>query len=232
MSRGLWFNVNYTWAKALTDVDLRTYSASAQQNQYQRNLERADDPNIRRQQLRFSYIYELPFGKGKPVFSFRQWNPEQHCRRLADLRYHLVLHRTRLTPTFSGSDPAGTGQSSGRPDRLGDGQFDFDQDTMRARQPIFDVGAFVRPQTARGFYGNSARYVLTGPGEQTWNLSAAKNFYLGAERARLQFRAEAFNAFNRVNFNAPNTNINSGAFGIVTGAGAARTMLFGLRLDY
>jgi hypothetical protein len=38
--------------------------------------------------------------------------------------------------------------------------------------------------------------------------------------------------FNRVNFNPPNTNINSGAFGIVTGAGAARTMLFGLRLDY
>ena len=232
MSRGLWFNVNYTWAKALTDVDLRNYSASAQQNQYQRNLERADDPNIRRQQLRFSYIYELPFGKGKPLFSSANGILNNVVGGWQVSGITSFYTGPRLTPTFSGSDPAGTGQSSGRPDRVANGQFDFDQDTMRARQPIFDVSAFVRPQTARGFYGNSARYILTGPGEQTWNLSAAKNFYLGAERARLQFRAEAFNAFNRVNFNSPNTNINSGAFGIVTGAGAARTMLFGLRLDY
>jgi hypothetical protein len=41
-----------------------------------------------------------------------------------------------------------------------------------------------------------------------------------------------FNAFNRANFSNPNTNITSGTFGIVTGAGSARAMLFGLRLDY
>jgi hypothetical protein len=40
-----------------------------------------------------------------------------------------------------------------------------------------------------------------------------------------------FNAFNRANFN-PNTNITSGNFGLVTAAGNARAMLFGLRLDY
>jgi hypothetical protein len=232
MARGLSFNVNYTFAKALTDVDLRTYSASAQQNQYQRNLERADDPNIRRQQLRFSYIYELPFGKGKPVFSSagRVTNNIIGGWQIAGIT--SFYSGPRLSPTFSGSDPTGTGQSTGRPDRLAGGQFDYNRDTMRARQPIFDVNAFVRPQTARGFYGNSGRYILTGPGEQTWNIAAAKNFYLGAERARLQFRAEAFNALNHANFNAPNMNINSGAFGIVTGAAAARTMLFGLRLDY
>ena len=64
LSRGLWFNVNYTWAKALTDVDLRSYTAGIQQNQYARYLERADDPNLRRQQLRFSYLYDLPIGHG------------------------------------------------------------------------------------------------------------------------------------------------------------------------
>jgi hypothetical protein len=39
-------------------------------------------------------------------------------------------------------------------------------------------------------------------------------------------------AFNRANFNNPNTNIQSGAFGLVTTAGAGRSMLFGLRLDF
>ena len=65
MAKGLWFNVNYTWAKALTDANFRDFGTAAQQNQYPRFLERADDPNVRRQQLRFSYIYELPFGRGK-----------------------------------------------------------------------------------------------------------------------------------------------------------------------
>jgi hypothetical protein len=48
----------------------------------------------------------------------------------------------------------------------------------------------------------------------------------------MQFRWEAFNAFNRPNFNNPNTSIQSGTFGVVTTSGAARSMLFGLRLDY
>jgi hypothetical protein len=137
-----------------------------------------------------------------------------------------------LSPSFSATDPANTNQFGGRPDRIGDGNLDFDRDTLRARQPILDVNAFVRPATGRGYYGNSARNILVGPGERTWNLVVAKNFPVAGERARFQFRWEMFNAFNRANFNAPNTNINSGAFGIVTGAGSARTMLFGLRLDY
>ena len=59
MAGGLWFNVNYTLAKAITDVDLRSYATGFQQNQYQRYLERADDPNLRQTsaslQLRMGY---------------------------------------------------------------------------------------------------------------------------------------------------------------------------------
>jgi hypothetical protein len=58
-----------------------------------------------------------------------------------------------------------------------------------------------------------------------------KNWML-QERTRLQFRWEMFNAFNRPNFSNPGTNLQSGSFGLVTSAGDARSMLFGLRLDY
>ena len=89
-----------------------------------------------------------------------------------------------------------------------------------------------RYYSGRGYYGNSARYILTGPDQITWNSVLSKNFYLLHERARLQMRLEAFNALNRSNFANPSTNINSGAFGVVTYAGAARSLLLGMRLDY
>ncbi|PYU86561.1 MAG: hypothetical protein DMG08_29580, partial [Acidobacteria bacterium] len=102
---------------------------------------------------------------------------------------------------------------------------------IKAGLPIFDSSAFVQPATGRGSYGNSARNILTGPGAQTWNIVIAKNFPL-KERARLQFRWEMFNAFNRENFGNPSTNISGGDFGLVTYAGNMRKMLFALRIDY
>ena len=69
MSRGLWFNVNYTLAKGLTDVSLNGYTAGIQQNQYARYQERADDPALRRQQLRFSYVWDIPVGRGRLALS-------------------------------------------------------------------------------------------------------------------------------------------------------------------
>ena len=230
---GLWYNVNYTWAKALTDTDLGAFAPGAQQNQYQRYLERADEQRHRRQQLRFSYNYELPLGRGKRYGASLPGPVQWIVGNWQASGIATFLTGAVLSPTFSGVDPANTNQFSGRPDRLGDGNFDSDQmrDLIKARQPMLDIDAFARPAQGRGFYGNSARYILRGPGEATWNMAVVKNFLI-KERARFQFRWEMFNAFNRPNFNNPNTNISSGNFGLVTSAGDARAMLFGLRLDY
>lgn len=73
------------------------------------------------------------------------------------------------------------------------------RDRIKAGLPIFDASAFVQPESGRGFYGNSARSILTGPGQQVWNIVLAKNFMI-KESARVQFRWEMFNAFNRANF--------------------------------
>ncbi len=234
IGRSFIFNANYTWAKSLSDVDLRSTSPGAQQNQYQRFLERADDGNIRRQQLRFNYVYQLPIGRGQQFISGMGTVPNAILGGWEVVGITTFYTGARLSPSYSNSDPANTNQFSGRPDRIGDGNFDAGEmaDLIRARQPILDRSAFVLPLSGRGFYGNSARNILTGPGLSNWNMGIHKNWMLAAERAKLQFRWEMFNAFNRVNFNNPNTNIQSGSFGLVTSSGAARAMLFGLRLDF
>jgi len=48
------------------------------------------------------------------------------------------------------------------------------------------------------------------------DISVFKNTKIG-ERVNLQFRAEFFNAFNHVNFAAPNTSMGSKNFGRITG---------------
>jgi hypothetical protein len=235
LSQGLWYNINYTWSKALTDVELGDFATTAQQNQYQRFLERGDERRHRRQQLRFSYGYELPVGRGKQFLNSMPTVAEGILGGWQVAGITTMLTGQRLSPSFSGTDPANTNQFDGRPDRVGDGNYDAGgmRDNIKARIPVLDRSAFVQPETGRGFYGNAARYILTGPGEIVWNFVLAKNFYVGEnERSRLQFRWEMFNALNRPNFNNPSTNISGGSFGLVTSAQSGRAMLFALRFDY
>ncbi len=233
LSKGLSFNANYTWAKALTDTSLGGFSFSPGQNQYERFLERGDDPIIHRHVLRFSYVYQLPFGRGQHFLG-----------NLSGVANHIIggwqlsgittmATGQRMSASFSGTDPANTNQFGGRPDRIGDGNLDSGEmrDRIKAGLPVFDASAFVQPISGRGFYGNSARNILTGPGQQVWNMVLAKNFMI-KESARIQFRWEMFNAFNRANFGNPDTNISGGSFGLVGGANSGRAMLFGLRIDY
>src|SRR5262249_12632287 len=64
----------------------------------------------------------------------------------------------------------------------------------------FDPCAFGLPEA--GFYGNLGRNTVIGPGLANFDFSVVKNIAL-TEMKSLQFRAEAFNLFNRANFNRP-----------------------------
>jgi hypothetical protein len=57
------------------------------------------------------------------------------------------------------------------------------------------------------------------PGESNANLSLYKQFSLASlrEGARIEFRLETYNAFNHPQFLGPNTTLNSGSFGVITG---------------
>jgi outer membrane receptor protein involved in Fe transport len=94
-----------------------------------------------------------------------------------------------------------------------------------ARVPTYAAtGATIRPGTA-----NPAD--ARGPGAWTVDMSLQKTFSI-TESVRVQFRADAFNALNHVNYNNPNSNITSPDFGRITGTASARTGQVGVRLTF
>ena len=64
----------------------------------------------------------------------------------------------------------------------------------------FNLDALVPPQP--GFRGTAGRNIVNGPTLKTLDFSVVKIFRIN-ERFNLQFRAEAFNLFNRPNFDLP-----------------------------
>jgi len=75
---------------------------------------------------------------------------------------------------------------------------------------------------------------IIGPDFYDWDLSLRKSFALPfREGVSLQFQADAFNAFNRANWNPPTVN-NAGAasFGEITTSLPARVLLFGGKVNF
>lgn len=74
---------------------------------------------------------------------------------------------------------------------------------------------------------------IIGPDFYQWDASARKLFRLPwREGLSLQVQADAFNVFNRVNWNNPNTTAGSSSFGQITGSNPARVLQFGGKINF
>jgi hypothetical protein len=75
---------------------------------------------------------------------------------------------------------------------------------------------------------------IIGPNYYQWDLSLRKAFRLPfREGMRLQFQADAFNAFNRANWNNPTVNnVTTASFGQITGSLPARVLQLGGKFTF
>jgi hypothetical protein len=87
-------------------------------------------------------------------------------------------------------------------------------------------------QPAPGTLGNFRRNSARGPGFWAVDAAVSRLVSLGGSR-RLELRVEAFNLFNTFNWDVPEVNFNSPAFGRITSlAGPPRIMQFGVRYSF
>ena len=78
-------------------------------------------------------------------------------------------------------------------------------------------------------FGNATRNSVRGPNFWTVDFSLSKQVAL-AGAAKVQFRLEAFNLFNRVNYTAPSGNRSTAAFGTITSTYDPRQMQLGVKV--
>ena len=96
---------------------------------------------------------------------------------------------------------------------------------------FFDTSKFTFNQV--GAFGNTGRNILRGPRYFNTDLGILKVTSV-TERIGLQFRAEAFNVLNNVNFQMPNANVSAAQFGQITAVidDSQRIVQFGLKVVF
>ena len=91
------------------------------------------------------------------------------------------------------------------------------------------MAAFAAPPAGR--FGNAGRNTIPGPNQFSLNSAVGRYFSLG-ERRRLEFRIEANNLLNHVNFTNLNTVVNASNYGLPSAAASMRTIQANVRFRF
>lgn len=215
-SLGHSFLLSYTWAKAIDDSDstqLSTTSGTGNlQSQYDFRSERSRSFQDVRHRMILSYLWELPFGRGRAVAGDISpgWN-----RLIGGWQINGIFayQSGRAFTISSPFDHSNTGSSNIRPDATGISP-DLPSDEQSVQRWL-NAAAFRIPD---GFaFGNTSRNVGTGPSLTNFDVSTFKDIPLDAEgKRKIQFRAEFFNVMNTPQFQIPNRTFNTPQFGTIT----------------
>ncbi len=214
---GLTLQTSYVFSKILTDSDSYWPGASSLDH-YNRGLEKSIGQFDVTHNFKLSYVYELPFGKGK---SFTMGGGKLAETVLGGWRVSAVhLYSNGLPvnlgaavgfPIFNGTNRATISTYDGWRGAQAGGSFDPQSDRF------FQPASFF-PAQPQDRLGNSTRFnpkLRLFPSYQE-NFSFAKTFNL-TEKVRMNFRWEAFNIFNRVRFGTGPNGLTNPNFGRLTG---------------
>jgi hypothetical protein len=214
-ANGFTYLLGYTWSKFMGAT---SYANTGDPMPYE-SIMQYDRPH----HISMTGIYELPFGRG------RKW------LNTSSKPVRMFLGDWQINAVFQAW--------SGQPLGFGDVPFYGDiknialSSSQRTIDRWFNTDAGFEKASANqlSYHYRTAPLYYSGIRSDTmntWDLSLLKYVPL-TERAKVQIRAEAFNAFNHTSFAAPNTSPTSSAFGRVTAdINLPRIVQIGVKLVY
>jgi len=217
MALGISFTAVYMFSKSMDDTSafLGTQAdKNFPQDSQNYHLEHARSSFDMPQRFTAAWVYQTPA---------HNW-----LVRNAELRSIVTVQEGQpFTPTVS-YDNSNTGNSQfgfDRPNVVGDLSL-----SNPTPQEWFNTAAFqVAPQYN---FGSAGRNLLRGPGLASFDLSLVRRFHI-RDSGTLSFEAQAFNAFNRVNFDLPQAVVDqTGSFGRIFSAKAPRQIQIALRYNF
>ena len=200
-SKGLTVNVNYTFARNLTNISDGGTTGAATVGAilpYNRTYDWGNSDIGIKNRVSFRANYELPFGKGASrmkQLAIGGWQMNTLAFWQSGVPFTVL---DTVTPVPSNVSSLVTAD---RPNVVAGASY------APANQNYLNwinLAAFT-PQVV-GTAGNEARAQLYGPNQRSIDFSLFKDFQL-RERMKLQFRAEVYNITNTENFGQPNVSI-------------------------
>jgi hypothetical protein len=262
LSAGLSVQASFTWAKTITDADSILPGTNGGISQVQNTANLSQEKALSSQDVPYmftgAFLYQLPFGKGKPMLTHGIAGAV-----LGGWEIGSVLRYQKGVPISFGCANGIPGwqncirfnRQSASPLNPAVTNGSFNPFTQNFFGPVCSyLGqsgcAFADPNTelvaagstttiqqARGGAYSFGDYPRNNGDARTPNFynedfSILRNFPL-YERATLQLKAEFLNAFNRHIFSAPNASPYNSTFGQVTGTiDAQRIIQFAMRLNF
>ncbi len=211
MTHGLSLSFNYVWAHMLDDQDSGGWGSHFGPQDFQIANNPAANYSNSNFDVRHAFkgyaVYQLPFGRGKQFLNHSS---------LLDVAVGgwqisgTVVLQTGNPFTVYGNQNTYALAGTQYPDRNPGVSL---YAPHRSILNWFNPAAFIQP--APGTFGNVPRNSLYGPGINTFNMSAAKEFSIPwREGIQIQFRADAQNVFNHPAFGTPNNTGLGGSAGV------------------
>lgn len=218
-SNGLLLTSQYSFTRAI--------GTESYQNPTNYNDSRGNLNNLRRHVLVTSYVYDLPFGKGKTLLSGVSRMTDYLVGGWQVSGLVQALSGAPFSPSFSTTV---VGSLGGRPNVIPGTSL---YPANRTIAQYFNPAAFSKP--ADYTFGNASYNMLWGPGQYSWDMGLSKTIPF-MERLKLDVRMDAFSVFNHPTFGNPTTAAtditNTATVGRITSAGGNRTIQFSGKLYF
>lgn len=234
-SAGASILASYTIAKLISNVETLTgwlQPTGGIQNPRNLSAERSLSAQDVPQRLVVSYTYDIPIGRGRKLWSGASPAADKFVGGWAVNGIYTAQSGTPLFLTTAVNLTNSFGGGS-RPDSLGRSA-KLEGPAQQRLGRWFDTSAFAQPAAFR--FGNLARTLpdARAHGINNWDFSVFKNTLFGPEqRFNIQFRAEFFNLFNRVQFGFPGNALGTPQFGVVNSlANEPRLIQMALKFIY